>query len=154
MQATAPNNFVQFVPPVVREKTVVKLNTRGSCDSPSFAAPGAIAPLRITVRNEHATSVSNPYRIPRGISLLGSYDSSAASGNCSIPRYNHNAKGRAANDPRQPFAGTSNAQRAKSTCGIAPIQNTASTASAASAINTENRNDSATPNTFIATNTA
>src|SRR5207247_1955831 len=108
-------------------------------------------------------SVTIPQTMPRGISRTGSAASSAARGNSSIPRKNQTANGSAARTPIHPngsqnvppFEGSGamfNAKRANSKCGMAPIQKTASTASASNAMNTENRNDASTPTMLIPTN--
>ena len=85
--------------------------------------------------------------MPRGMSRLGSTDSSAASGSCSMARNSHTAKGSVASTPAKPngkkravafgqFDGLAvrtapmfSAQRLKSMLGMALIQKTTSTAS-------------------------
>src|SRR5688572_21732203 len=104
-----------------------------------------------------------PAMRPLGMSFLGSADSSAASGNCSMARNNHTANGRVASTPFQPNGNQEpppsassialpsgptpmlSAQRSKSTDGSALTQNTARMASAATVTITETRNDSSTP---------
>ena len=143
MQATAARTFA------LDPNMTWNPRNKGSCDSPTFAAPGGIDALVYNVRNEHAISVSNPHKIPFGISRLGSCDSSAANGSCSMrqiePQRRMAAPWKRPPVPRQPLPRRSNAQRLKSRCGIAPIQNTHNTGNAASAMNTE-QNDSATVN--------
>ena len=115
-------------------------------------------------------SVSMPRMMPRGMSRLGSTDSSAASGSCSIARNSQTAKGSVASTPEKPNgnieplpSGSSiaapsgptpmfSAQREKSMFGIALIQKMTSTASDKSVTMRVTRNDSATPKTFSARN--
>ena len=93
------------------------------------------------------------------MSRLGSTDSSAASGNCSIARNSQTAKGRVARTPekpngnigplpsaiRLPSGAMLSAQRLKSMFGMALIQKKTSTASDISVTMSVTRNDSATP---------
>ena len=94
------------------------------------------------------------------MSRLGSTDSSAASGSCSMARNSHTAKGRVARTPVKPNgnngplpSGSSrcrpgamfSAQRLKSMFGKALIQKTTSTASESSVTISVTRKDSATP---------
>src|SRR6186713_1367352 len=106
------------------------------------------------------------------MSFLGSVDSSAASGNCSMARNSQTAKGKLASTPAAPSgnqppppSGNSasvpsgavvmfNAQRPRSKYGIALTQYTASTASAPKVTITETLNDSSTPRRLSNKNTA
>ncbi len=55
--------------------------------------------LSHTIIAADTISVNMPMRIPGGMSRFGSIDSSAASGNCSIARNSHTAKGSVARTP-------------------------------------------------------
>ena len=55
------------------------------------------------LREADTMSVSMPRMIPRGMSRLGSTDSSAASGSCSIARKSHTANGIEAKAPGHPL---------------------------------------------------
>ena len=55
--------------------------------------------LSSTIMKAETISVSMPRMMPLGMSRLGSTDSSAASGNCSMARNSQTAKGRVASTP-------------------------------------------------------
>src|SRR5579871_5614997 len=148
-------NSARSLVPTPDPKIARNPRNNGSFDVPTFAAPGGIPAFRITVRNEHTISVAKPYRIPRGMSREGSCDSSVARGNCSMPKYNHSAKGRFTSTPADPWGNhdpPSRAQRRKSNKGIAPTKKTAKTARAQRVTITETQNDTSTPTTFSMTN--
>ena len=109
--------------------------------------------------NAETISVIMPRMMPRGMSRLGSTDSSAASGSCSMARNSHTANGRLARMPVMPIgksgplpSGSSlpsgamlRAHRLKSMFGMALIQKITSTASDTSVMMSVTWNDSSTP---------
>src|SRR5688572_24602472 len=135
--------------------------------------PSALPMLefRYVISSADTMSVSMPAMRPLGMSFLGSADSSAASGNCSMARNSHTANGSDASTPFQPNGNHSpppsgsstalpsgptpmfSAQRSKSADGNALTQNTARIASAATVTSTETRNESSTPNKLRSRNT-
>src|ERR1051326_6593772 len=78
-QATSARSLARASPKVVR-----KPSSNGSPDTASLKAPGATDELSHRIRPAETNSVAKPAMMPRGMSRLGSFDSSAASGNCSM----------------------------------------------------------------------
>ena len=83
-------------------KTARKPSSSGSPETPSLKAPGATDGLSHRIRPAETSRVTRPAMMPRGMSRLGSRDSSAASGSCSMARNSQTAKGRAAKAPFRP----------------------------------------------------
>src|SRR5690349_15271868 len=159
----------------------VPYNTRkpSSSGSPEVASenepcmPSALPMLefRNVISSADTMSVNMPATRPFGMSFLGSADSSAASGNCSMARNNHTANGSVASTPFHPNGNqepppsasstalpssptpTLSAQWLKSIEGIALTQNTARISSAATVTITDTRNESSTPSRFSSRNT-
>ena len=155
-----------------------KPSSSGSPDADSVNAPcilpSSVEPtleFRKVMSSADTMSVNMPRISPLGMSFLGSADSSAASGNCSMARNSHTANGSVISTPLTPngnhepppsgnstFAPSAptpmfSAQRSKSIDGIALTQYTARIASAATVTSTDTRNDNSTPNRLSSRNT-
>ena len=89
--ATRPRSDADVPEP----KIVFRPSSSGSEDSPIAFDPGLMPEFRKRIRNAVTTSVQRPQMVPRGMSRLGSADSSAASGSSSMARKNQIAKGNA-----------------------------------------------------------
>ena len=111
-------------------------------------------------------SVEMPRMMPLGMSRLGSTDSSAASGNCSMARNSQTANGSVASTPEKPNGNHSpppsgssmaapsgptpmlSAQREKSMLGMALAQKNTRTASDNTVTTSVTLNDNSRPNTL------
>jgi hypothetical protein len=124
------------------------------------AAPG----VNTSIRTARTTSTPIAATMPRGMDRAGSRASSAASGTLSTARKNQIAKGNAAHTPISPYGrnaeapaasvGAMSSSRSPSNCGIAPIRNTTSPASATTVTANIALSASPTPMRWIPTNSA
>src|SRR5688572_1702792 len=137
-----------------------KPSSSGSSDEPSLCEPTPTTDgLSSTIMKAEMIKVTMPRMMPFGMSRLGSTDSSAANGNCSMARNSQTAKGSDARIPEKPIgnhgplpSGSSDpsgamlsAQRLKSMLGKALNQKMISTASDTSVTMSVTRKDRATP---------
>ncbi len=145
----------------------LKPSSSGSPEVASLWAPmPATEGFSHRIMKAETMSVKMPARMPRGMSRLGSTDSSAASGSCSMARNSHTAKGRQASTPMKPLgrkgplpsgsalpsAPTFMAHLLKSMLDNALTQNTIRQASASNVTTNVTLNDSSTPMMFSPTN--
>jgi hypothetical protein len=117
--------------------------------------------LRMSTSSAVTSSVNMPATDPRGMSLAGSWVSSAARGSSSMPRKNQIAKGMARKIPRKPYGrkvlppASGAISKRLSTLNLpektAETKKIASTPSEMIAITKAKRNDAAAPAAFRAT---
>src|SRR5688572_1307951 len=112
----------------------LKPSNSGQFDAPRAKAPctfelGSPTPaLRKEINAAEVMSVAIPAINPRGMSFLGSADSSAANGSCSIAKNNHTANGKVIKIPFQPSGNQEPPPSGSST--VAPVAGSTPTFSA------------------------